>query len=139
MTQDAQPTNQTQINKTVLVPTQTQRQIGDVAVYGGLTLRQQTGLAALSQSPLTLTFTKPATVGNRLNIFVVTGNDTVATVTDDGGNSYTQLVAGTFPNGQKFEVWTSLVTTASAGVIVTMTGGSSIANAMLSEINTQQS
>jgi hypothetical protein len=130
------PTSNNQIHRTILVPNNHQSQIADVSAYGGLTVIQQTQLSFFEPSPTTLTFTNPVTVGDTVNILVQL-DDTVASVTDDVGNSYTQLLATTDPTGQYFEVWTSPnVAVAPTGVVVATTGGSNIIAAMLSEINT---
>lgn len=128
------PTSNNQIHRTILVPNKSQSQIADVAAYGGLTVIQQTQLSFSEPSPTTLTFTNPVTVGDTVNILVQL-DDTVESVTDDVGNSYTQLLATTDPTGQYFEVWTSPnVAVVPTGVVVT-TGGSDILAAILSEVN----
>jgi hypothetical protein len=117
-----------------LQPTSSQHQIGDVAVYGGQTLVQQTQLAFSTASPVTLTFENPTTVGNKVNVLVQT-SDTVATVTDDEGSTYSKLTSGNLPSGQHYEVWTcSKIITASTGVTVTTANAGEILSAMLSEI-----
>jgi hypothetical protein len=117
-----------------LTATSSQHQIGDVAVYGGQTLVQQTQLAFSTASPTILTFANSTTVGNKVNVLVQT-SDTVATVTDDAGNSYSKLTSGTLPSGQHYEVWTcSKIGTASTGVTVTTADAGAILSAMLSEI-----
>lgn len=127
------PTQNQIIHRTILVPNSHQSQI-DVSAYGGLTVIQQTQISFSEPSPTTLTFTNPVTVGDTVNILVQL-DDTVESVTDDVGNSYTQLLATTDPTGQYFEVWTSPnVAVAPTGVVVT-TGGSDILAAILSEIN----
>jgi len=131
------PTQNNQIHRTILIPNKSQSQISDVSVYGGQTVIQQTQLSFSEPSPVTLTFSSPVNVGDTVNIFVQLDDDTVASVTDDVGNSYTQLLAATDPTGQYFEVWTSpSVVAAPSGVVVATTGGSDILAAMLSEINT---
>jgi hypothetical protein len=117
-----------------LTPTSSQHQIGDVAVYGGQTLVQQTSLDFTSPSPTTLTFANSTTVGNKVNILVQT-SDTIASVTDDAGNSYSKLTSGTLPSGQHYEVWTcSKIGTVSTGVTMTTANAGEISSAMLSEI-----
>jgi flagellar basal body rod protein FlgF len=118
---------------TTLQPTSAQHQIGDVEVYGGKTLVQQTQLSFASPSPVTLTFGNLATVGNTVNVLVQISG-TVATVTDDAGNAYTKLTSGTLPNGQQYEVWTS-PKIAQAPTGVTITTSSDVVSAMLSEIS----
>jgi hypothetical protein len=115
-----------------LTPNPSQHQIADVSVFGGQTLAQQTQLSFSSPSPVTLTFTTPTTVGNTVNVLVQTSG-TVASVTDDSGNTYTKLTSGTLPNGQHYEVWTSPnIAQALTGVVITTS--SDITSAMLSEI-----
>jgi hypothetical protein len=59
---------------------------------------------------------------------------TVASVTDDAGNAYTKLTAGTLPNGQRYEVWTSPnIAQAPTGVVITTS--SDVVSAMMSEIS----
>jgi hypothetical protein len=117
-----------------LQPTPSQHQIADVAVYGGQTLVQQTQLSFASSSPATLTFQNPTAVGNKVNVLVQT-SDTVATVTDDAGDTFSKLNSGNLPSGQHYEVWTcSKIVTASTGVTVTTANAGEISSAMLSEI-----
>jgi hypothetical protein len=130
---------QNQIHRTILVPNDNESQLAAApsGIDWGLTVIQQCQLSVSSPSPMTLTFTNPVTVGDTVSIFVQLNDDTVASVTDDVGNPYTQLTSGTFPGGgQYFEVWTSpSVQTAPTGVVVTTTGGSNVLVAILSEIN----
>jgi hypothetical protein len=131
--------NQNKIHRTILVPNKSQSQIASApsGVSWGSTVIQQCQLSTSSPSPVTLTFSSPVNVGDTVNVVVQVTGDTVASVTDDVGNSYTQLLAATDPTGQYFEVWTSpSVIAAPSGVVVATTGGSDILAAMLSEINT---
>jgi hypothetical protein len=129
---------QNQIKRTILTPNLNQSQIAAApeGVTWGSTVIQQCELSVSSPSPVTLTFSGTVNVGDTVNVLVQLDDDTVASVTDDVGNSYAQLTSGTFPGGQQYEVWTSPnVAVAPSGVIVTTTGGSDILAAILSEIN----
>jgi len=134
------PTNPIQ-TKTILVPTNNQSQIAPAAcsVYGGETVRQQCQLSVSSPSPCTLTFASQVTRNSTIHVVIQLSGDTVQSVTDDAGNSYSPLAAFTNPDGTRTEVWgAGNVQTAPTGVVVTTANSTSIIAAMVSELSGSQ-